>query len=114
VLLSPMADWKKYARIILPHVGLVIFSVLYTVGGALAFYYLERPNEIAVRRESLRDISAQRKLMLDELWVMLNNESVSDGSEQVELKYQASQHVITYPACTDFTVSGMQLTTGNS
>lgn len=78
-----MADWKKYARIFLPHVGLVIFSVLYTVGGALAFYYLERPNEIAVRRESLRDISAQRKLMLDELWVMLNNESVSDGIDNI-------------------------------
>uniref|UniRef100_A0A2K6WHJ1 Potassium channel domain-containing protein n=1 Tax=Onchocerca volvulus TaxID=6282 RepID=A0A2K6WHJ1_ONCVO len=89
VLLSPMADWKKYARIFLPHVGLVIFSVLYTVGGALAFYYLERPNEIAVRRESLRDISAQRKLMLDELWVMLNNESVSDE----EIERLANLHV---------------------
>ncbi|OZC11710.1 Ion channel [Onchocerca flexuosa] len=88
-VLSPMADWKKYARIILPHVGLVIFSVLYAVGGALAFYYLERPNEIAVRRESLRDISAQRKLMLDELWVMLNNESVSDE----EIERLANLHV---------------------
>ncbi|VDO32318.1 unnamed protein product [Onchocerca flexuosa] len=93
-----MADWKKYARIILPHVGLVIFSVLYAVGGALAFYYLERPNEIAVRRESLRDISAQRKLMLDELWVMLNNESVSDGTDHIlffteEIERLANLHV---------------------
>lgn len=75
--------WKKYARIILPHVGLIILSLLYTVGGALAFYHLERPNEIAVRRESLRDISAQRKLMLDELWVMLNDESVSNGIHNI-------------------------------
>uniref|UniRef100_A0A0R3RQR4 Ion channel n=1 Tax=Elaeophora elaphi TaxID=1147741 RepID=A0A0R3RQR4_9BILA len=77
-----MVGWKKYARIILPHVGLIILSLLYTIGGALTFYYLERPYEIAVRRDSLRDISAQRKLMLDELWIMLNDESVSD--EEIE------------------------------
>ncbi|VDK87205.1 unnamed protein product [Litomosoides sigmodontis] len=79
---SLTATWKKYARIILPHIGLIIISILYTIGGALAFYYLERPYEIAVRRGSLRDISAQRKLMLDELWIMLNDESVSD--EEIE------------------------------
>lgn len=74
-----MDGWKKYARIILPHIGLIILSLLYTIGGAFAFYYLERPYEIVVRRESLRDILAQRKLMLDELWIMLNDESVPDG-----------------------------------
>ncbi|VIO91459.1 Uncharacterized protein BM_BM10856 [Brugia malayi] len=74
-----MVGWKKYARIILPHIGLIILSLLYAIGGALAFYHLERPNEIAVRRESLKDISAQRKLMLDELWIMLNDESISDA-----------------------------------
>ncbi|CAG9530822.1 unnamed protein product [Cercopithifilaria johnstoni] len=77
-----MVGWKKYARIILPHVGLIILSMLYTIGGAFAFYYLERPYETVVRRESLRDISAQRKLMLDELWIMLNDESISD--EEIE------------------------------
>uniref|UniRef100_A0A915PBA0 Potassium channel domain-containing protein n=1 Tax=Setaria digitata TaxID=48799 RepID=A0A915PBA0_9BILA len=77
-----MAGWKKYARIILPHVGLIILSLLYTIGGALAFYHLERPNEIAVRRESLKDIFAQKKLMLDELWIMLNDDSISD--EEIE------------------------------
>ncbi|KAM3723635.1 TWiK family of potassium channels protein [Dirofilaria immitis] len=89
VLLSPMAGWKKYMRIILPHIGLIILSLLYTIGGAFAFYYLERPHEIAVRRESLKDISTQRKLMLDELWVMLNDESVSDE----EIKRLAIHHV---------------------
>ncbi|KAK6101759.1 Ion channel family protein [Brugia pahangi] len=79
---SRMAGWKKYARIILPHIGLIILSLLYAIGGALAFYHLERPNEIAVRHESLKDISAQRKLMLDELWIMLNDESISD--EEIE------------------------------
>uniref|UniRef100_A0AAF5RUP0 Serpin domain-containing protein n=1 Tax=Wuchereria bancrofti TaxID=6293 RepID=A0AAF5RUP0_WUCBA len=68
--INKMAGWKKYARIILPHIGLIILSLLYAIGGALSFYHLERPNEIAVRRESLKDISAQRKLMLDELWII--------------------------------------------
>ncbi|VDK54492.1 unnamed protein product [Gongylonema pulchrum] len=74
-----MAGWKKYARIILPHVGLIILSLLYIIGGAFAFYHLERPNEIAVRRESLKEVYAQRKLMLEELWAVLNDNSVSDG-----------------------------------
>ncbi|VDN34681.1 unnamed protein product [Gongylonema pulchrum] len=79
VLPAPMAGWKKYARIILPHVGLIILSLLYIIGGAFAFYHLERPNEIAVRRESLKEVYAQRKLMLEELWAVLNDDSVSDG-----------------------------------
>lgn len=74
-----MAGWKKYARIILPHIGLIILSLLYIIGGAFAFYHLERPNEIAVRQEGLKEVYVRRKLMLDELWAVLNDESVSDG-----------------------------------
>ena len=42
----PMSAWKKYARIILPHVGLCLLSLLYVSGGAVAFYHLERPHEV--------------------------------------------------------------------
>lgn len=36
--------WKKYARIVLPHIGLIFISCVYIVGGACIFYFLESPN----------------------------------------------------------------------
>uniref|UniRef100_A0A1I7Z1E1 RIC3 domain-containing protein n=1 Tax=Steinernema glaseri TaxID=37863 RepID=A0A1I7Z1E1_9BILA len=72
-LVPEMASWKKYARIILPHVGLILLSMIYVVGGALIFYQLERPNEMEVRRSSLVDIRRQTELMLDSLWAAMND-----------------------------------------
>ncbi|PIO70913.1 hypothetical protein TELCIR_07205 [Teladorsagia circumcincta] len=45
IIVPQMPTWKKYARIVLPHVGLILLSLLYVVGGAVAFYHMERPNE---------------------------------------------------------------------
>ncbi|KAL3086119.1 hypothetical protein niasHS_009689 [Heterodera schachtii] len=71
-----MPAWKKYARIVLPHVGLILMSVCYIVGGAFVFYQLERPNEIAVRRETLDIIEREKHEMLDQIWALINDPTV--------------------------------------
>lgn len=75
-----MPTWKKYARIILPHIGLILLSMLYVVGGAFVFYQVEKPYEIAVREESLALIEAQEALMLEELWRVVNDNNTSYGN----------------------------------
>uniref|UniRef100_A0A914YDD9 Potassium channel domain-containing protein n=1 Tax=Panagrolaimus superbus TaxID=310955 RepID=A0A914YDD9_9BILA len=82
VVLDEMPAWKKYARIILPHIGLIILSLLYIVGGAFVFYYLEHPNEVFVRGESLRLIEENRKVMLNHLWLLVSENSTT--REEVE------------------------------
>ena len=39
----------KYARLVLPHVGLVTFVCIYAIVGAWIFYSLESPHEDRVR-----------------------------------------------------------------
>ena len=74
-----MPAWKKYARIILPHIGLIILSLLYIVGGAFIFYYLEHPNEVYVRGENLRLIEENRKRMLSHLWLLVSDNATTRG-----------------------------------
>uniref|UniRef100_A0A915CV03 Uncharacterized protein n=1 Tax=Ditylenchus dipsaci TaxID=166011 RepID=A0A915CV03_9BILA len=81
VLTPPMPTWKKYARIILPHVGLILLSLFYIVGGAFVFYQVEGPNEIAVRREN-------------ELWLIIND----NATTQEEAEILALEHVTLCPA----------------
>uniref|UniRef100_A0A915D2S1 Potassium channel domain-containing protein n=1 Tax=Ditylenchus dipsaci TaxID=166011 RepID=A0A915D2S1_9BILA len=40
----------KYAKIVLPHVGLVLLLFVYLLIGATLFHYLEAPNELLVRK----------------------------------------------------------------
>ncbi|VDP07137.1 unnamed protein product [Heligmosomoides polygyrus] len=69
-IISPqMPTWKKYARIVLPHVGLILLSLLYVVGGAVAFYHMERPNE-------------HKERMLDELWSLVESGAPADLIEE--------------------------------
>ena len=74
-----MPVWKKYARIILPHIGLIILSLVYIIGGAFVFYHLERPNEVYVRGESLRLIEDNRIRMLRHLWQIVNENTTTRG-----------------------------------
>ncbi|VDN01927.1 unnamed protein product [Thelazia callipaeda] len=57
-----------YARMILPHVGLVMLLVVYLLIGATAFHYLEGPNEIETRDRELREIFGLRKNFHDMVW----------------------------------------------
>ncbi|VDK48481.1 unnamed protein product [Anisakis simplex] len=84
-----MPTWKKYARIILPHIGLILLSVVYIIGGAFAFYHFERPHEIAIRKANLDDINAHRKLMLKHMWSIINDNTTSDE----EMERLALQHM---------------------
>uniref|UniRef100_A0A914BVB1 Potassium channel domain-containing protein n=2 Tax=Acrobeloides nanus TaxID=290746 RepID=A0A914BVB1_9BILA len=87
----PMPPWKKYARIILPHIGLILLSFSYIIGGAFVFYHLERPNELAVRQEALQEIEDYKKAMLDHLWILINDNT----SSQEEVEAIALGHVDT-------------------
>uniref|UniRef100_A0AC34QHE6 Potassium channel domain-containing protein n=1 Tax=Panagrolaimus sp. JU765 TaxID=591449 RepID=A0AC34QHE6_9BILA len=86
--LDDMPAWKKYARIILPHIGLIILSLVYIIGGAFVFYHLERPNEVYVRGESLRLIEDNRRRMLRHLWQVVNdNTTTRDDIENTVLEH---------------------------
>ncbi|KJH46603.1 Ion channel [Dictyocaulus viviparus] len=73
IVASQMPTWKKYARIVLPHVGLILLSLLYVVGGAVAFYHMEHPNEMAVRESAIRRFNQHKEQMLDELWTLIDS-----------------------------------------
>lgn len=73
---TQMPAWKKFARIVLPHIGLILLSVCYVVGGAFVFYQLERPNEVAIRRETMELIEKSRHEMLEHLWELVNDPTV--------------------------------------
>ncbi|VDK63421.1 unnamed protein product [Onchocerca ochengi] len=57
-----------YARMILPHVGLVVLLIVYLLIGAIVFRYLEAPNELETRDRELREIFGLRKDFHDMIW----------------------------------------------
>ncbi|CAJ0599489.1 unnamed protein product [Cylicocyclus nassatus] len=82
IIVPQMPTWKKYARIVLPHVGLILLSLLYVVGGAVAFYHMERPNEMAVRESAIRRFNQHKERMLDELWALVESGAPPDLIEE--------------------------------
>lgn len=48
---------RKYAKLILPHVGLVLLTCTYTIIGAAIFFCVENPNEKATKREQVSYLS---------------------------------------------------------
>ncbi|ETN79305.1 Ion channel [Necator americanus] len=82
IIVPQMPTWKKYARIVLPHVGLILLSLLYVVGGAVAFYHMERPNEMAVRESAIKRFNQHKERMLDELWTLVESGAPADLIEE--------------------------------
>ncbi|KAI6187903.1 Potassium channel subfamily K member 18 [Aphelenchoides besseyi] len=86
-LSQSMSAWKKYARIILPHIGLILISFVYIVGGAGIFYFIESPNEHRIRAQGLEKISNQFET-LHELWEIVNDERSSKHDiEDMAIEY---------------------------
>ncbi|CAK5096632.1 unnamed protein product [Meloidogyne enterolobii] len=82
-----MPVWRKYARIVLPHIGLILLSLFYVVGGAFIFYHLESPNEMDIRRDTMELIEKERNDMLEYLWIKINDENYSEEElEQIALE----------------------------
>uniref|UniRef100_A0A0N5ATQ7 Ion channel n=1 Tax=Syphacia muris TaxID=451379 RepID=A0A0N5ATQ7_9BILA len=78
--------WKAQMRVIIPHIGLILLSLIYVSGGALVFYHLEKPNEVEIRERNIKLIDQHRQKMLSNMWELINNTTVS--KEEVEKKAQ--------------------------
>uniref|UniRef100_A0A1I8B458 Ion_trans_2 domain-containing protein n=1 Tax=Meloidogyne hapla TaxID=6305 RepID=A0A1I8B458_MELHA len=65
---------RKYAKLILPHVGLVLLTCCYTLLGASLFYSVERPNELRAKRQCLDNINKRQEHFVSELvWLAASN-----------------------------------------
>lgn len=58
----------QYLRLILPHVGLVLASILYAVAGAFIFYAVEMRYEIDTKSQSVRKVTLARHNLVDSMW----------------------------------------------
>uniref|UniRef100_A0A915PIC5 Potassium channel domain-containing protein n=1 Tax=Setaria digitata TaxID=48799 RepID=A0A915PIC5_9BILA len=61
---------KKYAKLILPHVGLVLLTCAYTVVGASIFYSVEQPHELASKRRQLDMIYERQEEFVNSLFTL--------------------------------------------
>ncbi|KIH54143.1 hypothetical protein ANCDUO_15712, partial [Ancylostoma duodenale] len=57
----------SYAKLILPHVALVLLTCAYTVLGASIFYTVERPHEMATKQIQLKKIYSQQNDFVNNL-----------------------------------------------
>lgn len=63
---------RKYAKLILPHVGLVLLTCTYTIIGAMIFFCIENPNEKATKREQLDRIYERQERFVTTLLELVN------------------------------------------
>ncbi|MFH4978858.1 hypothetical protein AB6A40_005567 [Gnathostoma spinigerum] len=61
---------KKYAKLVLPHVGLVLLTCTYTVIGASVFYSVEQPNEMTSKRQQLDMIYERQEEFVNALFTL--------------------------------------------
>ncbi|KAF7638933.1 hypothetical protein Mgra_00001455 [Meloidogyne graminicola] len=62
-------SWRKYARLILPHVGLVIFVCIYAIIGAWIFYSIESPHEDRLKINGIKKVQELRKNLAKEILI---------------------------------------------
>uniref|UniRef100_A0AC35TYE8 Potassium channel subfamily K member 18 n=1 Tax=Rhabditophanes sp. KR3021 TaxID=114890 RepID=A0AC35TYE8_9BILA len=58
----------QLARMILPHVGLVLLLILYLLIGASIFHFIEAPNELETRNKELHTIFGLRDQFHENIW----------------------------------------------
>uniref|UniRef100_A0A0K0E5E6 Potassium channel domain-containing protein n=1 Tax=Strongyloides stercoralis TaxID=6248 RepID=A0A0K0E5E6_STRER len=61
-------SFKKYAKIILPHVVLVLTVCLYAIIGSLIFYHFEAPHEENLKITGVKHIDNLRKDLIQTMW----------------------------------------------
>ncbi|VDP48950.1 unnamed protein product [Soboliphyme baturini] len=86
--------WRKKLLIALPHLGLVVLSMLYTVLGAAIFYYIEAPNESILKWRSLAQINDIYSFFSDDLWQLSQNGSVGSKEQWKAVVDQRMQNLI--------------------
>ncbi|EJD74791.1 uncoordinated protein 58 [Loa loa] len=89
---------KKYAKLILPHVGLVLLTCAYTVVGASIFYSVEQPHELANKRRQLDMIYERQEEFVNSLFTLaMLNETRREVWSQVTKQHMhnMSDHLFT-------------------
>uniref|UniRef100_A0A0N5C1A6 Ion_trans_2 domain-containing protein n=1 Tax=Strongyloides papillosus TaxID=174720 RepID=A0A0N5C1A6_STREA len=61
-------SFKKYAKIIIPHVVLVLTVCLYAIIGSLIFYHFEAPHEEKLKNNGVRHIDNLRRDLIQTMW----------------------------------------------
>ncbi|CAJ0939791.1 unnamed protein product, partial [Mesorhabditis belari] len=87
---SPKERWKKRLRIMLPHVGLVLLSAMYTLLGAAVFHNVEMPYEMQLRNETCTRVTTFKKETIERLW-RLRQERFTEFERTAE---DAMDHII--------------------
>uniref|UniRef100_A0A915ACP8 Potassium channel domain-containing protein n=1 Tax=Parascaris univalens TaxID=6257 RepID=A0A915ACP8_PARUN len=59
---------SKTLRIVLPHVGLVTFCVIYVLAGAWLFFFIESSEEERMRKQASEEIRAEQYRLMIALW----------------------------------------------
>ncbi|VDN91867.1 unnamed protein product [Brugia pahangi] len=89
---------RKYAKLILPHVGLVLLTCAYTVVGASVFYSVEQPHELANKRRQLDMIYERQEEFVNSLFTLaMLNETRREVWSQVTKQHMhnMSDHLFT-------------------
>ncbi|CAI4230671.1 unnamed protein product [Auanema sp. JU1783] len=80
---------RKYAKLILPHVALVLLTCAYTVLGASIFYSVERPHELETKQQQLQQIYTRQTEFVDQL-VRL---AAQNQTDRLEWELIAERHM---------------------
>ncbi|KAF7637089.1 hypothetical protein Mgra_00003478 [Meloidogyne graminicola] len=99
----------------LPHIGLILLSLCYVVGGALIFYHLESPTEMDIRRETMNIIEKAKSEMLENIWLSINDPNYSDEElEEMALESVDNMSKLLFQAFDTHYVGLTQLQSENS
>jgi hypothetical protein len=69
--------YLQWAKIVLPHIGLIVLSGAYVFAGAIAFFHLEQPHEHNVRQLHVAEVNGRRYELFERIMTHLraSNES---------------------------------------
>nr|CAD2124197.1 unnamed protein product [Meloidogyne enterolobii] len=60
-------SWRKYARLVLPHVGLVLVVCIYAMIGAWIFHSIESPHEDRLKINGIKKVQELRRSLAKEM-----------------------------------------------